>query len=125
MVRQGLGKKQGIRIADFRPEWELVFDDDDEGLCGMCERETVSAPWLLPTVTGVIVNLGSQSRHRGVPALGRACCWPEHSQPYRGDRVCVRVRVPAVWPTSCMPWRMMAGMGYSTGVGGDNRTGKI
>ena len=24
---------------DFRPEWELVFDDDDEGICELCERE--------------------------------------------------------------------------------------
>jgi hypothetical protein len=37
----GRGKKQGCRIDDFRPEWDLVFDDDDEGLCEMCERETV------------------------------------------------------------------------------------
>jgi hypothetical protein len=30
-----------IRVSDFRPEWVLIFADDDEGLCEMCERETV------------------------------------------------------------------------------------
>ena len=37
----GLGKRQLIPAAEFRPEWDLVFDDDEEGLCEMCEREAV------------------------------------------------------------------------------------
>ena len=35
----GLGKRQWLTRDEFRPEWTLACEDDEEGKCEMCKRE--------------------------------------------------------------------------------------